>query len=72
VITTAGTCGPASKAGIPKALFTTPTFFTLIRSHQYDVSADGQRFLIRDLSAGRAGATSPITVVLNWAAGLKR
>jgi Tol biopolymer transport system component len=70
--TTTGTCGPPSQAGIPKALFTTPDFGTIIRSHQYDVSADGKRFLIRDLSLYADAATSPITVVLNWAAGLKK
>jgi len=36
----------------------------------YDVSADG-RFLINTIS--EAGPTaSPVTVVLNWQAGLKR
>jgi Tol biopolymer transport system component len=73
VTTTAGKCGPASQAGIPTALFATPSFGTLSRSHQYDVRADGKQFLIRDQTAERAGAdTSPITVVLNWQAGLKK
>jgi hypothetical protein len=50
--------------GRPKALFTTPC------GCQFDVSADGQRFLVRG-TAG-AGGTTPITVVLNWQADLKR
>jgi hypothetical protein len=37
--------------------------------NDYDVAPDGQRFLISIYSAG-AGST-PITVVLNWQAGLK-
>ena len=37
---------------------------------QYDVAPDGQRFL---MNVGREGpAASPITVVLNWTAGLKK
>ena len=35
--------------------------------HQYDVSADGQRFLINMTSS----EPSPLTVVLNWTVGLK-
>jgi hypothetical protein len=34
----------------------------------YDVSPDGQRFLVNV----RVGAVAPITVVLNWVADLKR
>ena len=37
--------------------------------HQYDVTADGQRFL---LNAPLENPTVPITVVLNWPAGLKK
>jgi hypothetical protein len=35
----------------------------------YDVSADGQRFLIN--SDGAQFASSPLTVVLNWQAALE-
>ena len=41
----------------------------------YDVSADGQHFLIPRPAAsatGEAAVDTPITVVLNWQAGLKR
>jgi len=31
--------------------------------HQYMVSSDGQRFLVATVTEG---ATSPITVILNW------
>ena len=36
---------------------------------QYMVSPDGQRFLMNTVTEE---AASPITVVLNWAAGLKK
>lgn len=42
--------------------------------HPYEVSPDGQRFLIPRAvfgGAGDAGAT-PITVIFNWTASLKR
>jgi eukaryotic-like serine/threonine-protein kinase len=38
--------------------------------YRYDVSADGQRFLINTVPEQTASA--PITVVLNWTAGLKK
>jgi len=49
--------------GSPAALFTAPC------ACGFDVSADGRRFLVREV-AGTGGKT-PITVVLNWQAGLK-
>lgn len=38
----------------------------------YAPSADGQRFLVNAPAGGQAPAASPITVVLNWTAGLTR
>ncbi len=38
---------------------------------QYDVTADGKRFLIATSGPGAASAT-PLTVVTNWAAGLRK
>jgi serine/threonine protein kinase len=38
--------------------------------NDYDVTAEGQRFLIGTL-VGEANR-SPVNVILNWAAGLKR
>jgi len=54
-------------AGVPHALFQTTA--RSAGASYYDVSADGQRFLI----ATEAGNTvdAPITVVVNWWAGLK-
>lgn len=48
----------------PTPLFTAPC------ACAFDVSADGQRFLVR--GAAVDGGTSPITVVLNWQAELKK
>ena len=38
--------------------------------HQYDVTADGQRFLVNTVV--NESSDAPITVVLNWTAGLKK
>jgi eukaryotic-like serine/threonine-protein kinase len=38
----------------------------------YDVSADGQRFLINTPAEESLPAPTPITLVVNWAAGLKK
>jgi serine/threonine protein kinase len=40
--------------------------------HEYDVSTDGQKFLINSTPQQNGGAPAPITVVLNWTAGLKK
>ena len=64
--------GATFEAGTPALLFQTKTYglgVSGIYSQQYDVTADGQRFLINtDLSDV---LVAPITVVLNWTAGLK-
>jgi Tol biopolymer transport system component len=60
--------GPGFEVGAVKPLFATRTVFAA--GYQYDVSADGQRFLIN--AAPEQTASSPITVVLNWTAGLKK
>ncbi|HUK86801.1 MAG TPA: hypothetical protein VLT85_03980, partial [Terriglobales bacterium] len=59
--------GAGFQAGTPQRLFTTsgisnPTF-------AYDVSPDGQRFLINSLEED---ASQPINLVVNWRAGLKK
>ncbi len=58
------------QAGLPRELFDARVSgLTDVRFH-YAVSRDGQRFLVNSLSEGEG--TSPITVVLNWTAGLKK
>jgi Tol biopolymer transport system component len=64
----------ALEVGPPKALFD-PYMLGGARTmlgfrHQYDVSPDGQRFLINVPVAEES--SSPITLVLNWTAGLKK
>jgi hypothetical protein len=59
--------GAKFEAGVPKTLFATR--FAVGGSTWFDVSDDG-RFLIPN-EAEEAG-TSPISVVINWSASLKR
>jgi Tol biopolymer transport system component len=56
-------------AGIPKPLFAVRISPTIRRNH-YVVAANGQRFLA--VMPLERAASSPITVVVNWMAGLKR
>jgi serine/threonine protein kinase len=54
----------------PKPLFKTRIMAWVLGFHEYDVSPDGQRFLIGTL-IGETKAAPP-TVILNWTAGLKK
>ena len=63
----AGT-GDAPVVGIPHLLFQVP-FRRGTQRNVFDVTADGQRFLVNTLVAG--GGAAPITWVLNWAAELQ-
>ena len=60
--------GASFEVGAVKPLFATR--IATGGSYQYDVSADGQRFLIN--TAPEQATSAPITVVLNWTAGLKK
>ena len=70
------TNGPTFDASVPKALF--DTRFVNVNHvgayHPYAVSPDGQRFLIsrRAGAEGDEAPPSPITVVLNWTAALRK
>ncbi len=67
------TAVPSFKAGVPKPLFDAPVYVLADpfgAGWTWDVTADGQRFLINKELAGSSSA--PITVVLNWQAGLKK
>ena len=75
------TTTPAFKASVPKALFTAPIWgggTGATNVTRYDVTADGQKFLINTApgSASSGSATppapTPITVVLNWTAGIRK
>jgi serine/threonine protein kinase/Tol biopolymer transport system component len=65
------TPGAVFKSGQPKQLF--PVQFAAIQGFGYnlDVTADGQRFLI-NTTGGDNTAQEPITLVLNWTAGLRK
>jgi Tol biopolymer transport system component/predicted Ser/Thr protein kinase len=54
------------QAGIPKQLFALP-----VNVGDWDVTADGKRFLVAMPLQAQQNANTPITVVLNWEAGLK-
>jgi serine/threonine protein kinase len=58
------------ETGVPIGLFPIQAFSAAVIRDQYAVSADGKRFLV----SRRPGdaAADPITVVVNWRAGLKR
>jgi Tol biopolymer transport system component len=56
--------------GVPQRLFKTPIPAVQLTIDQYDVAPDGQRFLFQ-VPVGTA-AQAPITVVLNWAATLRK
>jgi eukaryotic-like serine/threonine-protein kinase len=60
--------GPDFRVGTPQALF---AFRPAGTRYVYDVSADGQRFLVNRQAEDEAATPSPITVVVNWAAALK-
>src|SRR5207249_12025640 len=63
--------GPGPKFDVPKPLFQTgvPPGVNALRTN-YVPSGDGRRFLINTQTA--EPAPNPITVVLNWTAGLKK
>jgi Tol biopolymer transport system component len=61
--------GKAIEAGKPQPLFAIAADLTGYWI-PYQPSADGQRFLFHDTASGDAPA--PMTVVLNWSAGLKK
>ena len=61
------TTSPAFQAGVPKPLFTMPAGVGA-----WDVTADGKRFLAAMPLQAQQNTDTPITVVLNWEAGLKK
>jgi len=60
----------ALQPGIPKALFEAPPVLVGPDFPTWDVSPDGQRFLVT--TAASASDTAPLTVVLNWPQLLKK
>jgi hypothetical protein len=64
------TSGTEFEFETPKALFKTRMMAALPNFHEFDVSPDGQRFLIGTL-IGESKAAPP-TVIMNWTALLKK
>jgi len=62
--------GSVFEAGVPKVLFQTNVVSYPNPRNVYDVSADGQRFII--ITPPEETSSTPITVVANWTAALKR
>jgi hypothetical protein len=62
--------GTDIEVGQPVPLFKARTLSRYGISHEYDVTADGQRFLIGTM-VGDTSAPPP-SVIVNWAAGLKK
>ena len=66
--------GDSGEIGPPRALFEAHTVggarTTKSFRRQYDVAPDGKRFLLNVPVEEESG--SPITLVLNWTAGLKK
>ena len=59
----------AFKAGTPRRLFPAILATRLTDRNNWDVTPDGQQFLINsseNQAAQRAGQVTPITVVVNW------
>jgi hypothetical protein len=62
---------PSFGAGTPSALFEPHIIGTPINmAFQYDVTADGKRFLVNTTRGAEAAPS--LTVVANWDAGLKK
>ncbi len=67
------TTQPSFAVGKPRVLFAGPYELSPATSPDYDVSPDGQRFLmLKPAEAGEAAAPTQINVVLNWFEELKR
>jgi hypothetical protein len=65
------TDGATFSSGTSRALFATRISKGDDRAgYQYAVASDGQRFLVNTVA--QEGPSTPITVVLNWTADLKR
>ena len=60
--------GSAFEIGAVRPLFEVRPF--PVRGYLYDVSGDGQRFLVNTLV--QQTTSSPITLVVNWTADLRR
>ncbi len=56
-------------AGMPRQLFRADLASTTNERNAWDVTADGQRFLINSEASAAPGQNRPVTVVVNWLSG---
>jgi eukaryotic-like serine/threonine-protein kinase len=64
---------PTFSAGVPHVLVDTHGAVTNPQyTYRYDVTADGQRFLVNGSAVEDMKAPEPILVVLNWLAGVRK
>ncbi|HJZ96345.1 MAG TPA: protein kinase [Candidatus Solibacter sp.] len=64
---------PRFEAGVPHPLFDPRVFAQFAQiTFRYDVTADGQKFVVDRQAQVEAPESQSITVVLNWLAGLKK
>ena len=61
--------GDTLEVGIPQRLFHLASDPTFVQRNPFDVTADGQRFLVNTLV--EESRSTPITWVLNWTAELE-
>jgi eukaryotic-like serine/threonine-protein kinase len=66
--------GDSVRFGPPQPLFhtTLPSSPGLGTRAEYDVTNDGQRFIVAESRGDTTGDTGPITVLVNWTAALKK
>ena len=69
MVATVTTTGGTFQAGSPKQLLPGP-FFSSLASRTYDVTKDGQRFIVIQTSGGPA--SSRVVLVENWFEELRR
>jgi hypothetical protein len=63
---------PSFEVGVPVPLFDAHMVHQGADVNlEYDVTADGKHFLV-DTTGGLGASSAPLTVVTNWAAGLKK
>lgn len=68
-----GAAGSGSfEAGVPVPLFDVASVPANTRRYSYQPTADGRRFLLSAPATGEDSQAPPITVELNWQAGLKK
>jgi Tol biopolymer transport system component/predicted Ser/Thr protein kinase len=62
--------GPTFRTGAARPLMDVPFELDPVNAYQYAVAPGGQRFLV--ITPTNVAALAPLTVVLNWMAGLKQ